>query len=373
MPRRESLTEDRPLDSDPARSPTLPSHLYTSAESFAREREAIFFRSWHPAGHVTDLPEVGSYVTAAIHDQSVFICRGKDGALRGFYNVCSHRAHELLKGTGCTRVITCPYHAWSFHLTGELRSARGSDDMKDFDSREFCLTPVKVETLGPLVFYNLDAEAPPLAPSAGGLLAELEAEIPGFSQMKRVSAGSSPIEANWKVGVDNYLECYHCAPAHPAFADLVDLASYRSVCHGTYSSHIGRRVRARNKAFAFDPEAPVQLSAFWWLWPMCTVNMMPGDPAFVLFWWNPLSPTRSDQCYIAYTPDGRRTPQLERASAYSAQTLGIEDNQICESVQCGLASRGYRQGRFIVDAEHSSSSEHAVHHFHRLVAEALAV
>jgi len=373
MPRWEALLEDRPLDRDPARSLILPSHLYTSPEVFAREREAIFFKSWHLGGHVSDLPEPGSYITAAIHDQGVFICRGKDGRLRGFYNVCAHRAHELLTGTGRARVITCPYHAWSYHLTGELRSARGAEALQGFEPKEFCLTPVKVETLGPLVFYNLDPHAEPLAPRIGGLLEEIESHIPGFALMRRVEAGSSVIEANWKVGVDNYLECYHCAPAHPAFADLVDLDAYRSICHEIHSSHIGRKVRPQNKAFDFDPEAPVQLSGFWWLWPMATVNLMPGDPGFALFWWNPLSPTRSEQIYISYSPDGQRTEPQERARSYSGNILSIEDNRICESVQRGLASRGYRQGRFIVDPERSEISEHAVHHFHRLVAEALGI
>ncbi len=373
MPRWEALAKDRPIDRDPERSPTLPSHLYTSPEIFAREREAIFFRTWHIAGHVSDLPRPGSYITAAIHDQSVFICRGKDGALRGFYNVCAHRAHELLKGRGRSKVITCPYHAWSYHLTGELRSARGTENMEGFQAGEFCLTPVRVETLGPLVFYNLDPRAKPLGPRAGGLLSELQAHIPGFERMQRIADGCSIIEADWKVGVDNFLECYHCAPAHPAFADLVDLDSYRSVCHEIYSSHIGRRVRPENKAFSFDPEAPVQLSAFWWLWPMTTVNVMPGDPGCVLFWWNPLGPGRSEQRFIAYSPDGRRTAQQERAAAYSRDILSVEDNLICESVQRGLASRGYRQGRFVVDSERSDISEHAVHHFHRLVAESLGL
>ncbi len=373
MPRWETLLRDRPLDKDPALSPTLPSHLYTSDELFAQERESIFFRSWHIAGHVSDLPDPGSYVTAAIHDQGVFICRGKDGLLRGFYNVCAHRAHELLKGTGRAKVITCPYHAWSYHLTGELRSARGTETMEGFSRGDFCLTPVRVETLGPLVFYNLDPQAKPLAAEAGGLLAELESHIPGLAGMKRVAAGTSILNANWKVGVDNYLECYHCAPAHPAFADLVDLASYRSVCSGIYSSHIGSRVRPQNKAFAFDPAAPVQMSGFWWLWPMATINLMPGDPAVGLFWWNPLGPARCEQVHIVYSPDGKRTPQMERASAYSGEILSVEDNDICESVQRGLASRGYRQGRFIVDPGRTAISEHAVHHFHGLLAEALGV
>src|SRR5207237_8989038 len=144
---------------DPARSPALPARVYTSPVIFAAEREAIFVRGWHMAGHISDLPEAGSYITAAVHDQKVFICRGKDGELRGFYNVCAHRAHELLTGAGQVKVITCPYHAWSYHLTGALRSARGTESQEGFDAGEICLTRVRVETLGPIVFFNLDPAA----------------------------------------------------------------------------------------------------------------------------------------------------------------------------------------------------------------------
>ena len=104
---------------------------------------------------------------------------------------------------------------------------------------------------------------------------------------------------------------------------------------------------------------------------MATINLMPGDLVVSLFWFNPLSPTRTEQRYIAYTPDGKSTPGIEAHARYSRDVLSPEDNRLCESVQRGLASRGYRQGRFVVDAERSALSEHAVHHFHRLVAAAL--
>ncbi|MBK8159172.1 MAG: Rieske 2Fe-2S domain-containing protein [Rhodospirillaceae bacterium] len=359
------------LDQDPARSYTLPARFYTDPDIFAAEREAIFYRGWHMACHANDLAEVGSYVTAAIFDQKVFICRGKDNVLRGFYNVCAHRAHELLAGSGKAKVITCPYHAWSYHLTGELRSARGSEDLPGFDHGEFCLTPVRVETYGHIVFFNLDDEAKAAADTFEGLDAELDAQIPGFATMQRRQTFSSTIEANWKVAVDNFVECYHCAPAHPAFADLVDLNTYHSTCHAQYSSHIGSGVRPDNKAYTFDPKAPVQKSAFWWLWPMSTVNLTPGDTAVSLFWFNPISPTRTELLAISYTPDGKSTPQLDAASEYAGTILSDEDNRLCESVQRGMASRGYKQGRFVVDAKRSAISEHAVHHFHQLVADAL--
>lgn len=362
---------ERALDQDPALSYTLPARFYTDPDIFQAEREAIFYRGWHMACHANDLAEVGSYVTAAIFDQKVFICRGKDNVLRGFYNVCAHRAHELLAGSGKAKVITCPYHAWSYHLTGELRSARGAEDLPGFDSGEFCLTPVRIETYGHIVFFNLDDAAPAASGAFAGLDAELDAYIPGFATMQRTAVYHSILEANWKVAVDNFLECYHCAPAHPAFADLVDLATYRSDCHAQYSSHIGSRVRPNNKAYAFDPKAPVQNSAFWWLWPMATVNLIPGDPAASLFWFNPISPTRTELLAISYAPGGKMTTQLEAASRYAGGILSDEDNRLCESVQRGMASRGYRQGRFVVDAARSANSEHAVHHFHQLVANAL--
>lgn len=133
---------ERRLNADPARSYTLSARYYTSPEIFEREREAVFFRSWIYAGHAEDLREPGSYITTMVLDQNILIARGKDMTLRAFYNVCSHRAHELLKGAGRAKVITCPYHAWSYHLDGRLRTARGSEKVESFDAAEFCLKPV---------------------------------------------------------------------------------------------------------------------------------------------------------------------------------------------------------------------------------------
>ena len=373
MAKLQTLPNELPLASDPSRSPTLPARFYTAPEIFAAERETIFLCGWHVAGHISDLPETGSFITAAVYDQRVFICRGKDGELRGFYNVCAHRAHELLSGKGRAKVITCPYHAWSYHLTGKLRSARGTEKQAGFPAGDICLTPVRVGTLGPIVFFSLDPKAPDLEEQFGGLVDELDTHIPGFAEMKPLTAGSSTIEANWKVATDNFLECYHCAPAHPAFADLIDLATYRSVCQRHYSTHIGRVGKEKNKAYDVPAGAPVQQSAFWWLWPMATINLMPGDMAVTLFWFNPLGPTRTEQRWTTYTASGKSTPGLEAYARYSAGVLSPEDNRLCESVQRGLASRGYRQGRFVVDPEHSAQSEHAVHHFHWLVAEALGI
>ena len=362
---------EKPLHEDPARSYTLSARYYTSPEIHDREREAIFYRSWIYAGHVEELNEPGSFITVPVIDQNLAVIRGKDGKLRAFYNVCQHRAHELLRGRGRTPVITCPYHAWSYHLDGRLRSARGSQNVDGFNADEFCLKGIQVEQFGPFVFVNLDPDAAPLAEQAGGLLAEIRHHVPELDTLTKVMTTTFELKANWKVIVDNFLECYHCEPAHPAFVQLVDMDTYRSVSHGIYSTHVSRSGRPDNKAYKFDPKADSQIGAFWHLWPTMTFNVAPGDANFALFYLQPLGPERTLQITDFYFADAEMTEQRKARLAYANEVLAVEDNNLCESVQRGLHSRGYTQGRFIVDRDRTQISEHAVHHFHRLVARAL--
>jgi len=132
---------DKPLTDDAARSYTLPARYYTDPDIIEREKEAIFYRNWSFIGHQSQFTRPGDYVCDVVIDQPVFVIRGKDGVLRGFYNVCQHRAHLLLKeGGGNRKVITCPYHAWSYHADGRLRTARNCETVPDFDKAEFSLT-----------------------------------------------------------------------------------------------------------------------------------------------------------------------------------------------------------------------------------------
>ncbi len=363
-----------PLDPDPAKSYTLPGWAYTDPAVFEREREAIFFTSWHYAGALENLTKAGDYVTARLLDQSVVVIRGKDGKLRGFYNVCQHRAHELVRGRGSAKVITCPYHAWSYHADGNLRTARGSEKVPGFDKDQFCLKPVKVEEFaGKFVFYNLDLDATALDEQAGDLAEELRAEIVAFDELRFSYEHGGPIRSNWKVAIDNYLECYHCGPAHPAFADLVDMRSYRTGIGGVWSSQKGKLGRRDNKAYPVAESEPEQEALFWWLWPTTTFNVLPGSPGMSVF---NFLPEAADRCITVgerfYLP-GRNTPNDEARVAYGRDVLGPEDTALCEAVQRGLNSKGYTQGRFIADLGGSEITEHAVHHFHRLVAGALAL
>ena len=164
-----------PLTENPQESFTLPASWYTDPEIFEREKEAIFYRTWQYVGHKGFFKEPGDYMTVKICDQNIFVMMGGDGVLRAFYNVCRHRAHELLSEPvgNVKSVIVCPYHAWSFEREGGLRGARFSKERPGFNKADFGLRQVRLEMFANCVFVNLDDDAVSMAEMAG----EVEQDI----------------------------------------------------------------------------------------------------------------------------------------------------------------------------------------------------
>ena len=363
--------DDRPVLADPARSYTMPARFYYDEQVYEAEKDAIFYRGWWYSGHVSQLAAAGSYLTTQIHEQSVAVVRGKGGELKAFYNVCQHRGHELLRGAGKTRRIVCPYHAWAYDLDGSLAHARNTDDMPGFDKCDFALKPVRVEVFCGLVFVNLDPQAEPLSTQVGEMEAQLREHCPRLDELVFSSRMHYHLEANWKVVVDNYLECYHCAPAHKAFVDLVDMPTYRSRTGSIWSSHIAGGARADNSAFRFDRSETDFGFVGFYLWPNLTLSVFPGEANIAVLQMIPDGAGGTHEIMDWLLPAPEPSTQLADAIRYFDQVLQPEDIGLCESVQRGLHSRGYNQGRFVVDAERSELSEHAVHHFQKMVVDAL--
>ncbi|MGI9316730.1 MAG: aromatic ring-hydroxylating oxygenase subunit alpha, partial [bacterium] len=244
---------DLPFKSNAGESFTMPARFYTDSAIYAAEKEAIFYCSWWYAGHISQLASPGQYITTKIHDQNIFIICDREQGLRAFYNVCQHRGHELLSGSGRTNVIVCPYHAWAYDFDGNLKAARNSENVKGFNSCDFTLKDVRVEEFCGMVFVNLDPDAAPLVEQAPGLDKEIRDICPEVDTLRIARRDTYDVSSNWKVMVDNFLECYHCHVAHRDFVDLVDMESYRSKSNGIYSSHISKSIRsADNNAFKLD-------------------------------------------------------------------------------------------------------------------------
>ncbi len=361
-----------PIHEEPQHSYTLPSRLYLDESIYEQEKQKIFYCNWHYAGHISQLSKSGDYLTASVADESIFIVRDQDETLRGFYNVCRHRAHQLLEGSGNTRNIVCPYHAWSYALDGELRHARNSEKVPGFDKSEFCLQPVRVDTLCDFVFFNLDPDAESLDSHAPGLAQDLRERVPelgNFRAAESISPFGSSIAANWKVVVDNFLECYHCTPAHPDFASLFDMSSYQLDTYSNWSRQLGPKTQPKNTAYPFDSDAAIQSGAFWYLWPTTTIGVFPGTPNLIVLSILPLGHEKTSFSGYQYALDIDQDDDMRQQ--YINDVLSPEDVVLCESVQKGLRSQSYDQGRFVVDLDLSGIAEHAVHQFHRLVLSAL--
>ncbi len=356
----------------PERAYNLEGFYYHDPGIYRRELDTIFARDWIYVCHGELLRQPGCYTTARVADEGICVIRGRDGVLRAFYNVCQHRGHELLKGSGRKPVVNCPYHAWAYDLDGRLLKARNTEDLPDFDPTDFGLVPVQVESFCGFVFVNLDREAPSLASQAGAMEEEIRAYIPDIENLTFAHRLRFEVAGNWKNAVDNYLECYHCDVAHPAFADLVDMPSYRSKTYGIYSSHIGRGGPEENTAYGYDKNLGPRDFAGWWLWPHVTFNVFPGGDGLVVFTMEPDGVEKTIETFDFYFRDKEMTEQQKAAVDYTEQVLALEDISLVESVQRGLRSRGFRQGRYVVDRARSQISEHALHHFHGLVLKAHA-
>jgi choline monooxygenase len=360
-----------PIHEEPQHSYTLPSHFYLDKSIYEQEKQKIFYCNWHYAGHLSQLNKPGDYLTATIANESIFIVRGQDKTLRGFYNVCRHRAHQLLEGSGNTHNIVCPYHAWSYALDGELRHARNSEKVPGFDKSEFCLQPVQVDTLCDFVFFNLDLDADSLENQAPGLAQDIHKGVPELGNLHLVSSTSmgSAIAANWKVVVDNFSECYHCTPAHPDFATLFDMSGYQMDTFNNWSRQLLLKTQPKNTAYPFDPDAPIQSGASWYLWPTTTITFFPGAPNLYVLSVLPLDHEKTSFTGHQYALEIDQNYEIRQQ--YVNDILAPEDIALCESAQRGLKSRSYDQGRLIVDPDSTGIAEHGTHQFHRLVLSAL--
>ena len=364
--------EDQPFCTDSKISYTMPARFYNDPEIYELEKSTIFYCNWIYAGHSSQVTNPGQYITLQIHDQNIFIVRDRTGELRAFYNVCMHRGHELLTGEGKTNLIVCPYHAWAYDLDGSLKKARNSENVDGFDKCDFALKQIQLEVFCGMIFINLDPDAASMKETTGELEEEIRTFCPGIDDLVFAQRDNYDVKCNWKIIVDNFLECYHCAPAHEAFVDLVDMNSYRTVVKGIYSSQIADAPRStRNAAFNFKKGEVDFGYAGWFLWPNLTIWIYPGEANLSILQMNPAGKEHTIEYQDWFLPTTEPSQQQKDAMNYQKDVLQPEDISLCESVQRGLKSIGYNQGRFIVDNELTELSEHAVHHFQSMVVKSI--
>jgi choline monooxygenase len=345
---------------DLARASTIPARWYTESAFLDAERRRVFARTWQAVGHAVSVAAPGDYFGCEITGEPVLVARGKDGRLRAFSNVCRHRGALLAEGRGHAQVIKCPYHAWTYSLDGRLFSQPEFEGVEDWDAGKVCLPEFRVETWGPFVFVNLDPAAPPLSEVLGAIPDEIAGIGCPIGKLRFSHRRDYTIECNWKVYVDNYLEGYHLPAAHPSLFRELDYAHYRVDTFRHYSSQIAP-IRARDtgapRRYEFTDDNRSAL--YYWIFPNFMLNVYPDNLSSNLIL--PLGPDRTLTIFEWFSYGG----EVAQATIDFSDEIQQEDIRICESVQKGLRSNSYRQGRFSV------KRENGVHHFHGLLWEHL--
>lgn len=354
---------------DPAASLSLQAAAYTDPRWLSVERETIFYRSWQWVCHAEKLREPGSYCVHDVQGRSICVVRDEAGTLRAFYNVCKHRAHELLKGEGRISRISCPYHAWLYDLSGQLRRTLHTENLKDFNIADICLDQVAVEEFCGFVYVNLDPQAESLARASGALGREIMHFAPDVNDLTFAHRLEFEIKSNWKNVVDNFLECYHCPTAHKDFCTMLDMDSYKVTTHGIYSSHMAKASKGPNSAYTVEG-ATVDDHAVWYLWPTTCLLRFPGRGNFLVLNIIPVDESTTRETYDFHFETAEPIESEWEAIAYIRDVLQQEDIDLVESVQRGMNTPAFSQGRIVHDPNGSGQSEHALHHFHGLVLEA---
>ena len=342
--------------------PTLPWSWYSDPEILRRETDAIFRRSWQYVGHRGQVAERGTFSTAFAGAIPVVVTHGPSGELRAFANVCRHRGFPVADAEGKRETLQCRYHAWTYDLDGRLRTAPRSDREASFDADELSLVPFAVDTWGPFVFVNPDESAPPLR-DALGPVPELVSRLLDVDALDFRHRSEFELETNWKIACENFLECYHCATAHPGFSAVVDVSpdAYRLETDGLTSSQFGPLREGRTSAFTGHE---LERSQFHFVWPNFGINIFPGHPNLSC---GPIVPVTAERTarFLDYffAPDVDQG-WIDELLEFDDQ-VGREDTELVERVHRGMRSGVLAAGSLM------SASEPLVAHFQRLTADAL--
>lgn len=364
---RPAMTEQLPaleIESDISRASSVPAPFYNDAGVFAQEKEKIFFHHWQVVGHRDQLSKPGDFFTTDLMGEPLLLVRGGAGELRGFYNVCRHRAGPPAEGCGSRKLFRCAYHGWTYGLDGSLISAPEVEGVQDFKPEEFALVPVRSEEWSNLILVNLDPNASPLREGLGEL--PLQAARFGFEGMKLFERRTYDMNCNWKTYIDNYLEGYHLPSVHPGLNRELDYDAYSVEA---YPGHVRQfsPIRGAQPGDATPrryQEAREDLTTdYFWIFPNWMLNCYPDNISLNIVL--PLGTERSLAIFEWYVPEERLNTQAVHDSVRFSDNIQVEDIAICETVQKNLRSRSYQRGRYSV------KREKGVHAFHRMYAAAM--
>ncbi len=353
----------------------LPSSWYTDEDLFALERERVLLRGWHYAAHTGQLGRAGDRVTLEVAGVPLVVVRNAADEIQGFVNVCRHRAHPVVAEDGNGSTLECRYDGWTYDLDGALQHMAGPEPEPRLDPAELGLIPVQAAVWGPAIWVNVEGSAPPFSEWTAGLSELVASHGLDVASHALAFEDTWSISANWKVFLDNAIECYHCPTCHPALSEVLEMDP------ALHQLHVGARHWIWHKV-------PLQQGA---LGPDMAMSTDPNGDDRVYYYFHWIFPTTYFQYvqypgagfdigtigvrgvddivfrHLTFLPVGTSDTELaaRRQRIESDPTIS-EDVAICERVQRAHAADFAPPGRLL------PGSEWLLQHFQRVVVESMA-
>ncbi|MFC8568764.1 aromatic ring-hydroxylating dioxygenase subunit alpha [Streptomyces sp. NPDC057245] len=352
---------------------TLPGRYYTDPEVFRREQEHVFEAMWFCAVRCADLERPGAFRTVQVGRENVLVTRTRAGGLRAFLNICRHRGARLcLEESGeVRRTLQCPYHAWTYDLDSRLVAAPNLTKMPDVDRSAYGLVEVALREWLGYAWVCLAEEPPSFEETVRGAAVErlgdpAAVEAYGTEGLALGRRVRYDVGANWKLIVENFMECYHCATIHPELTDVLPefADGYAAQYYVGHGAEFGEEVKGftvdGSEGFGRLPEVTDGQDRRYYavtVRPTVFVNLVPDH--VILHRMFPLAEDRTVvECDWLYAPEVVASGADLSKSVELFHRVNTQDFAACERTQPAMASRAYRTGGVLVPTEHHIGAFH---------------
>ncbi|NUS81437.1 MAG: aromatic ring-hydroxylating dioxygenase subunit alpha [Streptomyces sp.] len=352
---------------------TLSGEHYTDPAIFALEQERVFEAMWFCVARSADLAKPGQFRTHQVGRESVLISRSRDGSVKGFLNICRHRGAKLcLEESGeVKRAFQCPYHAWTYGLDGKLVAAPNLTSMPDLDRVEYGLVHVHIREWLGHVWVSLADTPPSFEQDVIGAVIERLGDVAAIDNygIENLEVGrriTYDVKANWKLIVENFMECYHCATIHPELTEVLPefADGYAAQYYVGHGAEFGEDVQGftvdggvgldRIPGVGEDQDRRYYAIT---VRPQVFINLVPDHVIFHRMY--PMAPDRTVvECDWLYLPHVVESGQDVDRSVELFHRVNQQDFDACERTQPAMSSRAYAKGGVLVPSEHHIGEFH---------------
>ena len=341
----------------------LPPWTFNNAELSDLEMEQVFLRNWFWIGHISDIPNVGDYKCQELGNERAVVIRGEDGEIRAFHNLCRHRGSRVVEGNegNCRKAMVCPFHAWSYHLDGRLKTIPREDTFPEIDKSQYGLNQLDCELWQGLIFIRFGGDGPSVADNMTS--AEEEISLYKLPDMKPLeNAWDFQFDLDWKAALDIDNEGYHVPKGHPELYDLFGNSYQDQVtesglarAHGYLKNKPAKSTLVQNYLEALPkenylPESHQRVWIYWGMFPGLVITLMPDMVEVYQIY--SLGHQKSIVAGACYALEDNR-PEMQKAREYNFEinkTVGEEDIKLIRYSDQGMRSHVY-QGALLSDLE----------------------